>query len=173
MHPLGLDADGLRATVRRYIDGYAERSGLIIKFRSNEHVDGLPLHMQRSLFRIVQEALANVHRHACASHVAVDLRWIAGRLHVLITDNGRGAGEQGGPPFRSGVGIHGIRARARQFRGDLRIRTGPHGTRIHVVTIVDPSFRRKASERRMLQERQGIVTVRRAAPRAPLGNGQG
>ena len=91
MHPLGLDADGLCSTIRRYIDGYASRSGLSVKLRSSPNVDKLPLHMQRSLFRIVQEALANVHRHASASHVSVDLRWIAGRLHVIVTDNGRGA----------------------------------------------------------------------------------
>ena len=146
MHPLGLDADGLCSTIRRYIDGYANRSKLSVKLRSCPNVDKLPLHMQRSLFRIVQEALANVHRHACASHVSVDLRWIADRLHVIVTDNGRGAeSKQEEPSFRPGVGIYGIRARARQFGGDLKIRTGPHGTRIHVVAMIDRAQRRKAS----------------------------
>ena len=146
MHPLGLDADGLCSTIRRYIDGYAQRSKLSVKLRSCPNVDKLPLHMQRSLFRIVQEALANVHRHACASHVSVDLRWIADRLHVIVTDNGRGAeSKQEEPSFRPGVGIYGIRARARQFGGDLKIRTGPHGTRIHVVAMIDRAQRRKAS----------------------------
>jgi PAS domain S-box-containing protein len=137
MHPLGLDGDGLRSTTRRYIDGYAGRSGLCIRFRSNPKVDGLALHMQRSLFRIVQEALANVDRHASASHVSVDLRWLSGRLHVVVTDNGRGvAGMSDGLEFTPGVGIYGIRTRARQFGGDLRIRTGPQGTRVHVVAPV-------------------------------------
>ena len=146
MHPLGLDADGLCSTIRRYIDGYANRSGLRVKLRSSQKVDKLPLDMQRALFRIVQEALANVHRHACASHVSVDLRWVAGRLHVMVTDNGRGAeGKQEEPAFRPGVGIYGIRARARQFGGDLKIQTGPHGTRIHVVTLIERAQRRKAS----------------------------
>jgi two-component system NarL family sensor kinase len=142
MHPPGLDTDGLCSTMRRYIDGYANRSGLNVRLRTSPKADKLPYHMQRSLFRIVQEALANVHRHADASHVTVDLRWIRGRLHVLITDNGRGAGEHEGSPFRPGVGIHGIRARARQFGGDLRIRTGPRGTKVHVVTLAVPARRR-------------------------------
>jgi PAS domain S-box-containing protein len=146
MHPVGLDADGLCSTLRRYIDGYANRSGLRVKLRSSQKVDKLSLDMQRALFRIVQEALANVHRHACASHVSVDLRWVAGRLHVMVTDNGRGAeGKQEEPAFRPGVGIYGIRARARQFGGDLKIRTGPRGTRIHVVTLIERDQRRKAS----------------------------
>jgi len=138
MHPLGLDADGLSSTIRRYIDGFANRSRLSATLRFSRNIDKLPLHMQRSLFRIIQEALANVHRHACASHVAVDLRWIADRLHVMVTDNGRGAeSRQEEPAFRPGVGIYGIRARARQFGGDLKIRTGPHGTRVHVVALID------------------------------------
>jgi two-component system NarL family sensor kinase len=130
MHPLGLDADGLRSTIRHYIDGYADRSGLTVKLRSTPKVDKLPLRVQRSLFRIIQEALTNVHRHASASHVSVELRWISGRVHVTITDNGRGGDRS---PLRPGVGIYGMRARARQFGGDLKIRTGPHGTKIHVV----------------------------------------
>jgi PAS domain S-box-containing protein len=144
MHPLGLDTNGLCSTLRRYIDGYANRSKLSAKLRSNPNFDTLPLHMQRSLFRIVQEALANVYRHACASHVCVDLRWIADRVHVIVTDNGRGAeGTQEEPSFRPGVGIYGIRARARQFGGDLKIRTGSHGTRIHVVALIERPLRRK------------------------------
>jgi signal transduction histidine kinase len=146
MHPLGLDADGLCSTLRRYIDGYANRSGLRVKLRSSQKVDKLSLDMQRALFRIVQEALANVHRHACASHVSVDLRWVAGRLHVLVTDNGRGPeGMLEEPAFRPGVGIYGIRARARQFGGDLKIQTGPHGTRIHVAALIERAQRREAS----------------------------
>ena len=137
MHPLGLDADGLCSTLHRYIDGFANRSKLNVKLRSNPKVDTLPLHMQRSLFRIVQQALANVHRHACASHVSVDLRWIADRVHVIVTDNGRGAEGKEEPAFRPGVGIYGIRARARQFGGDLKTRTGPHGTTIHVVALLE------------------------------------
>src|SRR5262245_1294266 len=157
MHPLGLDADGLRSAIRRYVDGYADRSGLTVKLRSNPKVDNLPLRMQRSLFRIVQEALTNVHRHASASHVSIDLRWIGGRVNMIITDNGRGVeGTQKGP----GVGIYGIRARARQFGGDLKIRTGPRGDRIHVV--VDSVPGQKASLRRM----NSVAGTRSSSPLA-------
>ena len=90
MHPLGLDVDGLCSTIRRYVDGYANRSGLTVSLRSTPMADKLSLHTQLSLFRIVQEALANAHRHARASRVSVDLRCIGGRLHLVITDNGRG-----------------------------------------------------------------------------------
>jgi PAS domain S-box-containing protein len=145
MHPPALRSDGLTSTVRRYLDGFADRSGLSVTFRSNAAVDELPFAQQRALFRIVQEALANVHRHARASRVAVDLRTIAGRTHLIVNDNGHGVagvleednrtdGHMHFPCANPGVGILGIRARARQFGGDLRIATGQNGTRLHVVT---------------------------------------
>ncbi len=149
MHPPTLHADGLRATIRQYIDGYASRSGLTVRLRSSSKVDKLPFRIQRSLFRIVQEALANVHRHASASQVSVDLRRIAGRLHLIVTDDGRNVGgtpqhEERGP-FRPGVGIRGIRARVRQFGGDLRIRMGSRGTTVHAVVPIGHARRRKPS----------------------------
>jgi PAS domain S-box-containing protein len=147
MHPPTLHADGLRSTIRQYIAGYANRSALDVEFRSSPKVDTLPFRMQRSLFRIVQEALANVHRHASASHVSVDLRWVGSWLHLIVADNGRGimSERKERAPLRPGVGILGIRARARQFGGDLKIRTGPHGTRLHAVVPVDRARLRKAS----------------------------
>jgi len=155
MHPPALHADGLRATIRQYVDGYASRSRLNVKFRSSPKIDKVPFRMQRSLFRIVQEALANVHRHASATQVSVDLRWIASRLHLIVTDNGRGlttvaAGEQSAE-VRPGTGIRGIGMRVHQFGGDLRIRTGSFGTRVHAVVPVGQARRKplgaKASPR--------------------------
>ena len=134
MHPPALHADGLRSTLRKYIGGYADRARLSVKFRSSPKADKLALRMQRALLRIVQEALANVHHHASASQVAVELRYIAGRLHLTISDNGRGMCEPvGRARARPGLGIPGIKARVRQFGGNLRIRSGPQGTRIHAV----------------------------------------
>lgn len=137
MHPLGLGVDGFTSTIRKYLDGYSNRTGLPVKLRSTPKVDKLPLRIQRSLFRIVQEALANVHHHARATKVSVELRCTGDRLQLIITDNGRGmGGGQKAMPTRDGVGIYGIRARARQLGGDLTIRTGPHGTTIHVLVRV-------------------------------------
>src|SRR5215470_7605543 len=101
MHPPVLQAHGLRETIRQYIDGYTCRSQLEVRFRSNPKADSLPFREQQPLYRIIQEALANVYRHACASHVSVDLRWIADRIHVIVTDNGRGGeGKREDPSFR-------------------------------------------------------------------------
>ena len=137
MHPPVLQAHGLRETIRQYIDGYARRSQLEVRFRSNPKADSLPFREQQPLYRIIQEALANIHHHAAASQVSVDLRWISNRLHLIIRDNGSGIGckvpHGESELLRTGVGIRAIRARVRQLGGDLKIRTGSLGTKIHVA----------------------------------------
>jgi PAS domain S-box-containing protein len=137
LHSPVLQREGLRSTLRQYVEGFARRSGLIIKLRASANADKLPRKIQRSLFRIAQEALANVHRHASASHVSVDLRRIADCFHLVITDDGCGMADTPedalGVSSGAGVGLYGMRVRARQFGGELKIRTGPHGTRIQVV----------------------------------------
>jgi PAS domain S-box-containing protein len=139
MHPPALHAAGLRSTISQYVRGYADRSGLIVKFRSSPQVDKLPFRTQQALLRIIQEALANVHRHASASRVSIDLL-LAGRLHLIISDDGHGmvgaSGREGSAPSRPGVGIRGIRARVRLLGGDLSIRTSSRGTRIHAAVPV-------------------------------------
>jgi PAS domain S-box-containing protein len=148
MHAPALQGDGLRSTIRKYVDGYAARSGLTAKLRSSSKIDKLPFEKQRALLRIVQEALANVHRHASASRVSIALRQIADRIHLTITDNGRGEAGMAAEHAlnRPGVGILGIRTRARQFGGDLKIHTGSQGTRLHVVMPVGQAPRTASSE---------------------------
>jgi PAS domain S-box-containing protein len=138
LYPAALRADGLRVTLQQYTEGYANRSGLAVKLRLSTKVDNLPFRTQQSLFRVFQEILTNVYRHASASRVWIHLRWISGRLHLVITDDGRGvagiAGSDG--RFRPGLGIRGIKARVDQLGGDLRIRTGTFGTTVHAVVPV-------------------------------------
>jgi two-component system NarL family sensor kinase len=140
LHPPQLQTDGLRSTLRRYIDGFGRRTGLKTKLRSSRSADQLPLPLQRSMLRIVQEALANVHRHAAASRVSVNLKCLAGRVHLVVRDDGcgiKGMLKQGAyEPLRTGVGIPGMRARLRQLGGDLKIRTGSRGTTLHAMAPI-------------------------------------
>jgi two-component system, NarL family, sensor kinase len=132
LHPPNLAEDGLKATLEEFIDGFAGRTGLRARIRISSRVDDAPPEIQRSILRVVQEALANVHRHAGAAEVSVDAKLAGGQVIVRVRDDGRGIGkppghESVGRP-RMGVGIPGMRARLRQFDGDLRIRSGPGGT---------------------------------------------
>jgi PAS domain S-box-containing protein len=141
MHPPALRAQGLHHSLRQYIDDFANRSGLVITLRSNSRVDKLPLRIQRSVLRIVQEALANVYRHASATRAAVEIRRLGQRLHLIVSDDGCGVDApskgEGRLQLRPGVGIRGIRMRLNQLGGHLRIDRSPAGgTRIHAVLSV-------------------------------------
>ena len=151
LHPPNLAKDGLQATLRDFAEGFAGRTGLVARIRVPEEVDELPSELQRAILRVVQEALTNVHRHACASHVAVNARIMSGRLVVRIRDNGRG---MTGPvrsdgSTRLGVGMTGMRARLEQFGGDLRIRTGRSGTCVVAMVPVPTAGRALSRARRL------------------------
>jgi PAS domain S-box-containing protein len=131
LHPPALRAGRLRLFLRQYIDGIASRSGLTVELRASSKIDQLPQRLQRSLYRIVQEALGNVYRHASASQVSVQFRWIGDRLHIVITDNGQREGRR---RLRPGVGLRGIEERLKEFAGKLKvIQIRPNGTRLHAV----------------------------------------
>ncbi|NJO34774.1 MAG: sensor histidine kinase [Rhodospirillales bacterium] len=143
LHPPRLEQDGLCLTLHRYVEGFARRTGLKARLRLSSAVDDLTFALQVTVFRIVQEGLANVHRHASASRVSIDVRVIRERLHLIVSDDGRGfkssihATADGNNPPRMGVGIPGIKARLRQFGGELAVHSGPGGTRLHGVMPVD------------------------------------
>jgi two-component system, NarL family, sensor kinase len=139
LYPQELTRDGLVETLDRYIEGFSRRTGLLVKLRSGRNLDGLPQPLQHSLLRIVQESLANVHRHASASRVTVKLQRGDDYVHLLIADNGVGlkytptVGHEEDPALPLGVGIPGMAARARQLGGRLDVRSRSTGTLVHAV----------------------------------------
>ncbi|MGO4388258.1 histidine kinase [Microvirga sp. 2YAF29] len=152
LHPPNLASDGLQATLRDFAEGFASRTGLAAHIRVPEEVDDLPPELQRTVLRVVQEALTNVHRHADASRVSVDARIRSGRLIARIRDNGHGMVGRDWPdgPIRLGVGIAGMRARLEQFGGDLKIKTGLGGTSVVAIVPVTMAGRALTQARRML-----------------------
>jgi signal transduction histidine kinase len=138
LHPPGLERDGLSATLARYVEEFGRRTGLETSLRLDYGIDGLPLPLQRSILRIVQEALANVHRHAAASSVSVGIERKAGELHLVISDDGRGIADApaDGEAFRLGVGIQGMTARVQKFGGSVEIKSGSGGTTVHAIVPI-------------------------------------
>lgn len=130
LHPLALENDGLERTLRSYLDGFARRTRLKAELSVVGKVEELPFALQCSLLRIIQEALANVHRHADASQVSIGLRLTPSALTLAVSDDGRGmcgpAGER--EAAQNGVGIPGMRSRLREFGGTLEIHSGTRGT---------------------------------------------
>jgi len=148
LHPLALEKDGLERTLRTYMDGLAHRTGLKAQLSVAGDVEGLPFPLQCSLLRIIQEALANVHRHATASHVSIGLRRRSDALRLTVADDGCGMLDANGRAeggVRNGMGIPGMKARLSEFGGRLEIRSGPHGTTIAAIVPVSAGRRWSAS----------------------------
>jgi signal transduction histidine kinase len=117
LRPTILDDFGLDAGIRWLAERFSERTHIDVDYRSQfdaRLVDETETH----LFRIVQEALTNVARHANASRVTIFLRAENGNIHLTVSDNGRGLTDA---PNHTGMGLTGMRARARSAGGDCAI----------------------------------------------------
>lgn len=118
LRPTILDDFGLDAGIRWLAERFSERTGIDTDYRS--HFDGrLADETETHLFRIVQEALTNVARHANASRVTIFLRAENGKIRLTLSDNGRGFPQAS--PGHTGMGLTGMRARARSAGGDCAI----------------------------------------------------
>jgi PAS domain S-box-containing protein len=122
LRPPSIDAQGLAGAMRSLAIGFGSRSGIEVQADVDEDVDGLPEPLAVSLFRICQEALTNVHRHARASKVRVALEALDGLVTLTIVDDGIGF-DQAKPDLSGdeGVGLAEMRARMEELGGSLEV----------------------------------------------------
>ena len=122
LRPVILDDFGLDAALRWLTEGFAERTNIEVRYKSN--LQGrLEDRTETHLFRIAQEALTNVARHSGASVVQVQLRLDEGSVELTIEDNGRGI-DPADTYERASLGMVGMRARAREAGGELIVTSG-------------------------------------------------
>jgi PAS domain S-box-containing protein len=126
LRPGVLDKLGLEAAVEWYVEEFAKRFRISCRRRSS--LGGVTLDGDRSiaLFRILQEALTNVARHAEATEVEIRLAAEAGRVLLEVTDNGKGIPDDRVADSGS-MGLLGMRERARLLGGNVVIRRHPAG----------------------------------------------
>jgi signal transduction histidine kinase len=120
---------GLPDTVQAFLERVAERSGLEAQLRSQETAR-LPILQERELWRIAQEAVTNVERHAQAQHVTVTWRCDGARATLEVADDGKGfpIGDAG---RLDSYGILGMRERAASIGAQLHLESRPgKGTRV-------------------------------------------
>lgn len=135
LRPSVLDSLGLGPALRWYVDHYARRSGIVADLTSDlEDGTRLRLELETACFRIVQEALTNVMRHARATHVRVSIKRSNGNLDVKIRDNGVGFNVEtllkDSPPAWT-LGLRGMEERAVAAQGHLKIDSAPtRGTEV-------------------------------------------
>jgi PAS domain S-box-containing protein len=130
LRPGVLDELGLGDAVDWFVREFEKRTGISCRIQSNLNGTSIAPDLATAAFRILQEALTNVARHAGATQVQVDLSADDRRLTLEIKDNGRGIAEDRATDSRS-LGLLGMRERARALGGDVRIRGVPgHGTSV-------------------------------------------
>jgi PAS domain S-box-containing protein len=137
LHPPMLDETGLGSAVRWYATGFGKRSGLAVDIDTPAEIERFPPEVEIAVFRLIQEGLINILRHANTDRAAVRLRTESGRLLAEVQDWGIGMVAEDVTVF--GVGLSGMRERIEQLGGTLRIRSGPDGT---TVTAVLPAAAR-------------------------------
>ena len=123
-HPPQVEQLGLVEALRGLVDGFGRRAGLKTSFAIEGDVEVASADAEHTIFRMVQEGLSNVHRHARAKTLAVRLIGRERMMHVLVADDGRGIPAD----LHRGVGLLGMRARLRELGGRLTIRNGSPGT---------------------------------------------
>jgi signal transduction histidine kinase len=132
LHPAVLDDKGLVAAARRHVSDFAKSFGVVVNLRVHASVPRrlAPL-AQSTMYRILQEALTNVARHAHARAVAVVLKHEKAVLELVIRDDGVGFDPAAVLSEASGLGLHGMQERVALLGGSVAIesRRG-HGTMI-------------------------------------------
>ena len=132
LHPPLLEELGLVSALRWFVRGFEERSGISTSLSLQENFVRLPLTAERALFRVVQEALTNIHRHSGSPTAEIVLTQSAAETVLEVSDRGKGIGDiRLSDEFRDvGVGISGMRVRLRQLGGNLEIRARGDGTTV-------------------------------------------
>jgi two-component system NarL family sensor kinase len=131
LHPQNLLADGLKGTIEQFVDGFSARTSLNVDLEIAPEVDRLSYERQCSVLRVIQEALANVFRHAKATQVTLAMEATDTHFKLRIRDNGCGMpasqARSGRKAISFGVGIPAMRARLQQLGGALEIRSSSAG----------------------------------------------
>jgi signal transduction histidine kinase len=133
LHPPLLDEVGFVSAARLYVEGFGKRSGIAATLDVREEPQRLPAGIETALFRILQEALTNVHRHSGSQSVEVRLARDRPCVVLAIQDHGKGISQESLQRFRQsgpnlGVGLAGMRERVKEFGGTLQLESSPAGT---------------------------------------------
>jgi signal transduction histidine kinase len=130
-----LDDYGLLAALQWYTLQFSKRTGIQIRVHGTEPSTRKPGQIEITLFRIAQEALTNVAKHAHATSVDIHLDWSDDRCMMTIADNGRGFEASGSRDTRArpGLGMVTMRERAEAVGGEFWIESVADGTQIRVT----------------------------------------
>src|SRR6202035_3107641 len=118
-----------------FVEGFSERSGILVNLDLPHDSIRMPLDIETTIFRIVQESLSTVRKHSQGSKAMVRIAVDPGEIAITVEDNGLGLPapiDNGTGPVKVGVGIGSMRERVRQCGGSLQLHSQGKGTQLQV-----------------------------------------
>ncbi len=142
LHPSILEFGGLEVAARELVDEFATRTGLSAELLTQNLPKDIPLDHATCLYRVLQEGLQNVQKHAAATIVLVRLLGTGKGVGLCIHDDGHGFEAVDGVSRRKGLGLTSMAERVGMLHGTFRIRTKPgDGTELHAWVPVEKDGR--------------------------------
>lgn len=139
LRPTALDDLGLHTALSNYVEEWSERSKILADFHSNGLMKKrLPRQIETAVYRIVQEALTNVVKHAQAKHVSVIIEHRGNRVQAIVEDDGIGfdaENKMNATNEGRRLGLLGMRERVMLVNGDLNIESTPQSGTTVIVHI--------------------------------------
>ncbi|MEM7538520.1 MAG: sensor histidine kinase, partial [Chloroflexota bacterium] len=133
-----LEEFGLTMALRELVESAAERADLAVEIELPDLATPLPNHVEQNVYRILQEALENVVRHARARHLTVQMKQHADHLAFLVVDDGMGFDPAESNAQKRAMGLRGMRERADLMGSRLAIESQPQrGTQIRLIVMLD------------------------------------
>lgn len=137
LRPLTLEDLGLVAAMQYLVNQLSQSEDMEVKLEVEGEPDGLPSDMEVAIYRVLQEALNNIRRHAQATRVNVTAQFTPEEIYLTVEDNGRGfVVPESITDFASAgsFGMMGLQERAQLFGGDVTIESQPYeGTTVRLV----------------------------------------
>jgi signal transduction histidine kinase len=160
LHPPLLDEAGLASASQVFLEGFSKRSGITVEFNGPKDRVRLSPEVELTLFRVLQEALTNVHKHSKSTRAHIALVCESSLVKLTVKDEGKGISQDLVSRFRhddahvDGVGLSGMRERVRELGGELNIESSRMGTTLIVMIPIATELQHTESG---TEKRQGSV----------------
>jgi signal transduction histidine kinase len=150
LHPPTMDAAGLPSAAQWFVEGFGQRSGIAVKLDVDRSLPRLPDAIELTLFRVMQEALTNVHRHSGSSTAEIQILHTSEQITLDVKDHGSGIRPEVLARFKEtgaglGIGLTSMCERVRDLGGDLQIDSDSTGTSLSVTIPVTPDAQSNGS----------------------------